>query len=61
MAITAGGALGEICRTHGIPHLIVPRDIYHPRRNLGYLSHPWSYPWPAWVWCRTSAPTSAKP
>ncbi|HOB34235.1 MAG: bifunctional phosphoglucose/phosphomannose isomerase [Firmicutes bacterium] len=40
MAITAGGALGEICRTHGIPHLIVPRDIGHPRRNLGYLVPP---------------------
>lgn len=40
LAITAGGALGDICRTEDIPHIIVPRDIGHPRRNLGYIVPP---------------------
>lgn len=40
MAITAGGALGEICQAEDIPHLIVPRDIGHPRRDLGYIVPP---------------------
>lgn len=40
LAITAGGALGDICRAEDIPHLIVPRDIGHPRRNLGYIVPP---------------------
>ena len=40
IAITAGGALGEICCAENIPHLIVPRDIGHPRRNLGYIVPP---------------------
>lgn len=40
IAITAGGALGEICREESIPCLIVPRDIGHPRRDLGYIVPP---------------------
>lgn len=40
LAITAGGALGEICAHEGIPCLIVPRDIGHPRRDLGYIVPP---------------------
>lgn len=40
MAITAGGALGDICQAEGIPHIIVPRDIGHPRRDLGYIVPP---------------------
>ena len=39
-AITAGGALGEICAAEGIPCLLVPRDIGHPRRDLGYIVPP---------------------
>lgn len=40
LAITAGGALGNVCQAENIPHLIVPRDIGHPRRDLGYIVPP---------------------
>ncbi|MTI96526.1 MAG: bifunctional phosphoglucose/phosphomannose isomerase [Firmicutes bacterium] len=40
LAITAGGALADICQAESFPHLIVPRDIGHPRRNLGYIVVP---------------------
>lgn len=40
IAITAGGALGDICQAENIPHIIVPRDIGHPRRDLGYIVPP---------------------
>src|SRR5690554_1452846 len=40
LAITAGGALGDICAAENIPHLIVFRDIGHPRRDLGYIVPP---------------------
>lgn len=40
LAITAGGALGDICSAEGIPCLLVPRDIGHPRRDLGYIVPP---------------------
>lgn len=39
-AITAGGALGDICQAESIPYLIVPQDIGHPRRDLGYIVPP---------------------
>lgn len=39
-ALTAGGALGRICQEENIPCLIVPRDIGHPRRDLGYIVPP---------------------
>ncbi|ACL71018.1 bifunctional phosphoglucose/phosphomannose isomerase [Halothermothrix orenii] len=38
--LTSGGILGEKAREQGIPHLIVPRDIGHPRRDLGYIFIP---------------------
>jgi glucose/mannose-6-phosphate isomerase len=40
VAITSGGALATVCRAEGFPHLIVPRDIGHPRRNPGYIVVP---------------------
>lgn len=40
LAITAGGALAEVCAHEGIPHLLVPKDIGHPRRDLGYILVP---------------------
>ena len=40
LAITSGGALAAICQAENYPHLIVPRDIGHPRRDLGYLVVP---------------------
>ena len=40
LAITGGGALGVICRHEEIPCLIVPQDIGHPRRDLGYIVPP---------------------
>lgn len=40
IAITAGGKLKEIAAQHNIPLLIVPADIGHPRRDLGYIFIP---------------------
>jgi glucose/mannose-6-phosphate isomerase len=40
VAITSGGRLEEICRRDGVPTLIVPYDIGHPRRDLGYILVP---------------------
>lgn len=40
LALTAGGALGEICAYEKVPCLLVPRDIGHPRRDLGYILVP---------------------
>lgn len=40
IAITAGGRLQEKCTESQIPCPIVPRDIGHPRRDLGYIFIP---------------------
>lgn len=40
IAITAGGKLKEIAMQNNIPLLIVPADIGHPRRDLGYIFIP---------------------
>lgn len=40
IAITAGGRLEEKCPENQIPCLIVPPDIGHPRRDLGYIYIP---------------------
>jgi len=40
IAITAGGELQKKCAENNIPCLIVPRDIGHPRRDLGYIFIP---------------------
>ena len=39
-AITSGGTLEQLCRKDGVPCLIVPQDIGHPRRDLGYIFVP---------------------
>lgn len=40
VAVTAGGKLGEKCKKDNVPCLIVPADIGHPRRDLGYILVP---------------------
>ncbi|SHF58866.1 bifunctional phosphoglucose/phosphomannose isomerase [Caldanaerobius fijiensis DSM 17918] len=40
VALTAGGKLAENCKNDGVPCLIVPADIGHPRRDLGYIFVP---------------------
>jgi len=40
VAITSGGQLEKMCRKDGVPTLIVPYDIGHPRRDLGYIFIP---------------------
>ncbi|MBM7868444.1 bifunctional phosphoglucose/phosphomannose isomerase [Heliobacterium gestii] len=40
VAVTAGGKLADRCRRDGVPYLIVPPDIGHPRRDLGYIFIP---------------------
>jgi len=40
IAITSGGKLKEIAQENDIPLLIVPADIGHPRRDLGYIFIP---------------------
>ncbi len=40
LAITAGGKLADICKEQNIPVVLVPLDIGHPRRNLGYIVPP---------------------
>ena len=39
-AITSGGKLERLCGEDGVPCLIVPQDIGHPRRDLGYIFVP---------------------
>ncbi len=40
LAITAGGLLQDKCAENQIPCFIVPQDIGHPRRVLGYIFIP---------------------
>lgn len=40
VAITSGGQLEKMCRKDGVPTLIVPYDIGHPRRDIGYIFIP---------------------
>lgn len=43
VAITSGGILEQECHKDGIPCIKVPRDIGHPRRDLGYIFVPMLY------------------
>lgn len=38
--ITSGGKLKTMCAENQIPCLIVPKDIGHPRRDIGYIFIP---------------------
>ncbi len=40
IAITSGGKLEDMCKKDNIPCLIVPHDIGHPRRDIGYIFVP---------------------
>jgi bifunctional phosphoglucose/phosphomannose isomerase (EC 5.3.1.8 len=40
IAITAGGQLKERCERDNVPCLLVPYDIGHPRRDIGYIFVP---------------------
>lgn len=40
IGITAGGLLEEKCKKDKIPYVKVPKDIGHPRRDIGYIFVP---------------------
>lgn len=40
VAITSGGQLKDMCQRDSVPCLIVPYDIGHPRRDIGYIFVP---------------------
>lgn len=40
VAVTAGGKLKEMCQKDNVPCLIIPYDIGHPRRDIGYIFVP---------------------
>lgn len=40
IAITSGGRLQDMCKNNHVPCLVVPHDIGHPRRDIGYIFVP---------------------